>query len=496
MKQVLALLAVSALAACRGGDGGSGDTDPGTDPGTGPDPGPIVNVTPPIPMARNLMPALNQSNANFESDHFSAVRDQTRDVGIGRAWETSTMANSARDPYWHAVVASELHQYPMLEEEINDTCTRCHAPMANEYSRKEGVPLQIFDSGSVDNGDFVRGLLSSEAGDPLYDHGMDGVSCTLCHQIDPGNLGTEQSMTGGYTIVDYRALELDQRPAYGQYSYRTGGLKEASCQSCHMPVVNEPIKIAAGSTNGLRDNFAEHAFLGANTVMQDMMKNFAAELGIPEGLDFDTSIERNREFLGTAASIEVTGLTLNENTLDFDINVLNETGHKLPSGYHSRRVYLHVEVIDADGEQVFESGRIREDGSIVGVSEDQNPSVWEPHHDVITSPAQVQVYQAIVGNSDGDRTHSLLNGDRYLKDNRLTPQGYDKELINGDPNLPASFGTFGGAELRYQPLSFGHLRKLFTESEEVDQVDMFRTIYDATTLRDEIISTTTSATGQ
>ena len=47
------------------------------------------------------------------------------------------------------------------------------------------------------------------------------------------------------------------------------------------------------------------------------------------------------------------------------------------------------------------------------------------------------------------------------------------------------------AELRYQPFSFGHLKQLFTEGSEIEQVDMFRTIYDATTLRDEVIDTAT-----
>ena len=85
-----------------------------------------------------------------------------------------------------------------------------------------------------------------------------------------------------------------------------------------------------------------------------------------------------------------------------------------------------MQVLDSSGEQVFESGKIRPDGSIVGVSEDVNPATWEQHHDVITSETQVQVYQAIAGNSDNDRTHSLLAGSFYLKDNRLTPSGIDK----------------------------------------------------------------------
>ena len=47
------------------------------------------------------------------------------------------------------------------------------------------------------------------------------------------------------------------------------------------------------------------------------------------------------------------------------------------------------------------------------------------------------------------------------------------------------------AELRYQPISYGHLLDLWTQGDRVDQVDMFRTIYDGTTLRDEVIDTST-----
>jgi len=216
----------------------------------------------------------------------------------------------------------------------------------------------------------------------------------------------------------------------------------------------------------------------------------------------------------------LTGGEVDDGTLTFDVNIENKTGHKLPGGYHSRRVYLHVQVLDSDGQLLFESGKINPDGSIVGVSEDTSPSSWEQHYDVITSPTQVQVYQSIVGDSTGDRTHSLLDGSQYLKDNRLLPSGAKKHLIQSDTTLPDSFGTFGSAlqdanfndgtdtvtyqvsvdasseytvsaELRYQPFSYGHLKQLFTQGDVVDQIDMFRTIYDATTLRDEVIDTDT-----
>jgi len=255
--------------------------------------------------------------------------------------------------------------------------------------------------------------------------------------------------------------------------------------------------------------------------MQDMFKNFATELGIDPELDFDTAIARNREFLKTSATVTLSQGQLEADTLNFDVAIENHTGHKLPSGYHSRRVYLHVQVLDQNNELVFESGRMRADGSIVGVSEDVNPAVFEPHYNVITDGAQVQVYQNIMRDTNGDRTHSLLSGVGYLKDNRILPSGLDKDAVAADVTLPDSFGTFGEAaqddnfnsgndvvnyqvslpegqqggiftvvaELRYQPLSYGHLQELWKQGDTVDAVDMFRTIYDNTELRDESIDT-------
>jgi len=544
---------------------------------------------------RGLLPSISQSEANFNGDYHAGSTvcadchnadsmsvvlpdsGEIRDVSIAKAWETSVMANSTRDPYWHAVVASEINNFPMLEDTINEKCTVCHAPMANDLSKKAGLNLRIFDKGAPGSANYQQGFYSMDSGDTMFNHAMDGVSCTLCHQMEADNFGTDLSMTGGYTI---RAqADKSDRPAYGQYEnpaaaymreqvefnaqhgphistsescatchnlnfqpvdangetipnaghfaeqaiytewkhsdYSEGGSKAETCQGCHMPKITwTGLPIAAGGYD--RPGFSEHVFLGPNTVLQDMFKNFSAQLGIKPGLDFDSAIARNREFLTTSADIAISGTSLSADTLNFDINITNNTGHKLPAGYHSRRVYLHVQVLNENGLLVFESGKINTDGSIVGVAEDSSPSNWEQHYDVISDPSQVQVYQAVVGNIGGERTHSLLDGSQYLKDNRLLPSGMNKQAIQADTTLPASFGTFGAAledsnfnggtdtvsyripvtstgaftvfaELRYQPFSFGHLKQLFAEGNEVDQVDMFRTIYDATTLRDEII---------
>lgn len=543
-----------------------------------------------VPDARGLLPSVAPSDSAFESDHYTGrdnctschdgdnMQIQTEagalNVSIGRDFETSAMANATRDPYWHAVVSAELHRYPELTDEINTTCTVCHAPMAVDMAKKQGANIQPFDTGSVANGDFKQGIYSMDSTNEQFNHAMGGVSCSFCHQIADVGLGSEDSFTGGYTVLS-PPDNIQDRPAYGQYGdpegtymrqqsdmtpvysahlstsetcatchnldsssvdthgiavpdapkfpeqtiftewqqsdYAVGTPQESSCQACHMPRIAQPVQLS--SLGGeMRSDFAQHSFLGANTVLQDMLHNYAQELGVPEELDFPSSIARNREFLKTAATLDITDAQQGSGTLEFTVQVRNNTGHKLPSGYHSRRVYLHVQVINELGEQVFESGRIRSDGSIVGVDEDRDPKTWEAHHDLITQPWQVQVYQSVMSNSDGERAHSLLNSLDYFKDNRLLPQGLQKANATPDiavKGLAASDDDFDDgrddvgyriaidgtgsysvfAELRYQPLSYGHLMDLFQLSEKVDTVDMFRTIYEATELRDEIIDT-------
>ena len=195
--------------------------------------------------------------------------------------------------------------------------------------------------------------------------------------------------------------------------------------------------------------------------------------------------------------------------LSFDVKVVNETGHRLPSGYHSRRVYLHVVVTDENGDQVFESGRIEPDGRIRGVAEDVNGASWEEHHD---DDHRRLAGAGLAGDRGQDRrlAHPLAARRGPLPEGQPHPaQGLLQGRGDRQPETVENFGTFGQAlsdedfdagedtvsykvsrcprtavqgarELRYQPLAYGHLQELFLESGRIDAVDRFRTIYDTT----------------
>jgi hypothetical protein len=103
----------------------------------------------------------------------------------------------------------------------------------------------------------------------------------------------------------------------------------------------------------------------------------------------------------------------------------NQAGHKYPTAFPSRRAWVHFRVYDANGEVVFESGAPNPDGSIEHNDNDTDPTSYEPHYLMIDSPDQVQIYEAIMGNSEGEVTTTLLRAASYLKDNRLLPLGFD-----------------------------------------------------------------------
>ena len=116
----------------------------------------------------------------------------------------------------------------------------------------------------------------------------------------------------------------------------------------------------------------------------------------------------------------------------FTVVVENLTGHKLPTGYPSRRAWLHVTVRDRFGRPAFESGAATPTGAIAGNDHDTDGIRYEPHYEEIRSTDQVQIYESVMVDGEGAPTTGLLRGVRYAKDNRLLPRGFNKETASAD----------------------------------------------------------------
>ena len=540
------------LSACGSGSSGGGD--------------PVI--TPPPPPPSTSTDAV--TDHNFITDHFigsqnctlchDGLRDAAgTDVSIVVDWQATMMANSARDPLWRAKVASEVKRNPDHKEAIESTCARCHVPMASVEAGFASVSSTLL-------GD--TGLLHPD--NPLFDAANEGVSCTLCHQIeDTAALGTDDGFSGQYSIGFDFGIDRELNGQYANpvtmpmqnaigftpaasahvssselcatchnlstpvldaqgnftnqlfpeqmvYTEWEHSQFEAtdSCQDCHMPKVVGDMRISTRPLNGLapRPNFAVHTFVGANTYMLDILGQNKQALNITAN-GFDTLIAETRSVLQGAASVSLENILRVGNDLDFSARVTNFSGHKFPSGYPSRRAWLHVTITDASGVIVFESGAIDAMGKITGLESDDNPVGFEPHYDIITSADQVQSYETIMQNTGGDVTYTLMEAATYSKDNRLLPAGMDKSSVpstiqpRGAAMADSDF-TGGGdlvhyrvsglqagtytveASLNYQTMAYGFGKDLFNDV-DVPQVALFKDLDDNARLRFETVSSDT-----
>jgi hypothetical protein len=96
--------------------------------------------------------------------------------------------------------------------------------------------------------------------------------------------------------------------------------------------------------------------------------------------------------------------------------VINESGHKLPTGYaEGRRMWLTVRAFAADGRQVYMSGAYN---STTGVlAQDPDLKVYEVKQGITPELA------AELGEAPGESFHFVLNN-TVIKDNRIPPRGF------------------------------------------------------------------------
>lgn len=528
-------------------------------------------LLPQFAAAEFLTPPQAAGSTTFTSTHFSGsgncslchngIRDQNNvDVSIITDWSSTMMANSTRDPFWKAKVRSELARHPELQGVINDKCSKCHAPMANYEAKYAGnvAGQTIFDGGILN------------AGHARHNAAMEGVSCTLCHQIpNSTSLGTLAHMSGNYNINTTKTIYgpyggpgdtalfpnpmimmTGYTPTYGAHikesklcaschNLKTPYVDEAgnilsttpesefpeqtpymewenssfvsqkSCQGCHMSRANG-VKISNRPPFlSQRNNFAIHDLVGANKLMLGILNSNKTQLGVLSN-NFAETIGKTDTMLKSAATVNVLQQYATPGALDFSLKVTSTTGHKLPTAYPSRRVFLHVTVRNSQNAIVWESGKVNPDGSVVGVDADDVPGSFEPHHELIESADQVQVYEAIMANNLGEVTYTLLRGKEYLKDNRILPAGFNKlnapsdvqvvgealsdaDFVGGSDevryrieSLPAGNYTVK-AELVYQTLAHGFAEDLFSDTVTPEVVD-FKTMYAAATDKTTVIA--------
>lgn len=453
--------------------------------------------------ANHLATADACSSCHATAAGASAMRDEAdREVGFYDLWQASMMANSARDPFWRAMVAAEVEATPSLKGAIEDKCMTCHAPMRGEAAAMDDL-LTPGDTASL---------------------GLDGVNCTTCHQIKPDNLGSPESFDGhfelalngtlygphpqpfanpmrmnsGFTPVEgphmleselcatCHTLSTTTYSAEGQPTGHTlaeqmpyiewqnseysQAARTQSCQSCHVPRTSEDgnlimTRIARRPNESDFTQISEralgrHLFIGGNTLIPQILRDQRADLQ-PRASDaaFNALLEAvNVQLTQSTARVEVEAISQATETLSFNVLIYSEVGHKFPSGFPSRRAWLKVVVRDTQGEVLFTSGHYNDQGVIlngeVPHALEQVGGPIEPHHDIIDDASMVQIYEAVMEGVDAEPAWRLLRGAHYKKDNRILPRGWSAVFADLDkvkPVGPEEANFAGGQDrVRYE----------------------------------------------
>ena len=442
-------------------------------------------------------------------------------------WVGSMMAQSARDPVWHATLTI-ANQDANLAGEF---CIRCHAPGAwlggrsstgtrDEFINEdydginchfchravnphpgpngEGAAIGYQEANQDPTPDpevlsplAAAGLIPQGHGNarfvidpkdvrrgpfgdvPLNFHGFGeggervwliespfhskSEYCGTCHDVS--NPVFTKNANGQYEIGGLNQphptqLPSDMFPEQRTYSewansvyattgheyadHRFGGALQGpmkSCQDCHMPdqVGGGCVFWDQGEPFFSRNNMPQHSFSGANTWV---IRAVAAQMGDEAeayGLTptrLDTAVARNEQMLRDASDLEVTQVGG-----QLKVRVINQGGHKLPTGYpEGRRMWVNVRFLDAAGTLVKEHGAY--DAATATLTADDT-KVYEAKHGIDAAVA------AATGLPEGVNLHLALANKKY-KDNRIPPRGFTNAAFTAAGCPPVGYAYADG----------------------------------------------------
>lgn len=390
-------------------------------------------------------------------------------------WKGSLMGNAGRDPLFFAQMTTANQDVAY----VGNYCMRCHMPMTFvtghatqtngstlDNTDRDGVTCHvchsmvdpIYQPGRSPQQD--QAILSTLASVPRYyansmfvldptgtrrgpyndatlGHAaiqspfhVSGDFCGTCHDV--GNVETTRQPDGSYCYNPLNQPPANENPwhqfplerTYTEWklsAFANGGVDMggrfggngstsiSTCQDCHMP------KATARGCNlpnaPLRADLPVHEFAGASSWVLDIIALYYA--GDP---DINaTALANGRQkaigMLQRAATLDVAqqGSVLR-------VRVLNESGHKIPTGHiEGRRIWPNVQFFGASSSLAAEYGHY--DVATAELNE-SSTHVYEMKVGLSAAAAQV------TGLPQGETQHMSL-ADTITKDTRIPPRGFN-----------------------------------------------------------------------
>ncbi len=271
--------------------------------------------------------------------------------------------------------------------------------------------------------------------------------CASCHNVDNPVMSWTESPPGGGppqywpnefdapapsfakgdTFPIERTFDEWRNSAYafgGIFAPQFAGAKPSgvveSCQDCHMERQTGYAAIPAlGATFRdcvLTGCLPAHVFVGGNSWVPQLLQD--SRWRLHNGADapqLQQTVEQARSMLKRAAVLTARLDTDNGQTVA-EVRIINQTGHKLPTGYpEGRRMWLNLQAFDETGTLLYESGAYDADtGKLIP---DPDMQVYEAKQGLTPELA------AELGMEPGETFHFVLNN-TTIKDNRIPPRGF------------------------------------------------------------------------
>ncbi len=248
-----------------------------------------------------------------------------------------------------------------------------------------------------------------EVSNPAFSKQPDGSYRPNAFDAQHPTLQRQEMFPLDRTYSEWKASAFADAPIDMQGRFGGDDHVVSSCQSCHMPTktgfVCNPILANE------RTNMPRHFFNGGNTWVLRAVRNLYPDE--VTSLTADTvaaSIDRAKAMLGAAGDLELT-----KESGQLKVRIINQTGHKLPTGYHEgRRMWINVKFFDASDAVIAERGAY---DNITAVLTTADTKIYENVQGMDAFMAN------LTGNAVGESFHHAINN-VVVKDNRIPPRGF------------------------------------------------------------------------
>ncbi len=410
-------------------------------------------------------------------------------------WGGSMMAHSMRDPLFEAsmTIANQDAQFS------GDLCIRCHSPVgwlegrstptdgsALTIDDREGVQChfchRLIDPQSTVPGDLAYmntiSNIPTQHGNGMYvvdsqdirrgpfeiaqaphltlktDFHSSSELCATCHDVSnpvytkamdgtyqPNSLGIAAPSFDTYdmfplerTYSEWKMSEYNSPGGIPSTAFGGNKPNVSTCLDCHM--ADATGKGCDKNYAPLRNDMPLHDLTGGNTFVPLLIK------GMP-GVDdnaIDAGIIRAQYMLQNAATMNLSG-SVSQNGYEIEVEIINETGHKLPSGYpEGRRMWINVQAFDESDNLIYESGTY---DPTTGNLNMNGTKIYEAKLGMSQEVADIANSYGTGTYTAGESFHFALNN-MVVKDNRIPPRGFTNANFEAIQAAPVGYSYIDG----------------------------------------------------